>query len=53
MASFNKFNAFVEYLAEGVFNLQNHTLKIALTDTAPSASNSVFADLTEISAGNG
>lgn len=53
MASFNKFNAFVEYLAEGVFNLQSHTLKIALTDTAPSASNSVFADLTEISAGNG
>jgi hypothetical protein len=53
MASFNKFNAFVEYLAEGVFNLQSHTLKIALTDTAPSASNSIFADLTEISAGNG
>jgi hypothetical protein len=53
MASFNKFNAFVEYLAEGVFNLQSHTLKIALTDTAPSASDSVFADLTEISAGNG
>lgn len=53
MASFNKFNAFVEYLAEGVFNLQSHTLKVALTDTAPSASNSVFADLTEISAGNG
>jgi hypothetical protein len=53
MASFNKFDAFVEYLAEGVFNLQSHTLKIALTDTAPSASDSVFADLTEISAGNG
>jgi hypothetical protein len=53
MASFNKFNAFVEYLAEGVFDLQSHTLKIALTDTAPSASDSVFADLTEISAGNG
>jgi hypothetical protein len=53
MASFNKFNAFVEYLAEGVFNLQSHALKIVLTDTAPSASNSVFADLTEISAGNG
>ena len=53
MASFNKFNAFVEYLAEGVMNLQGDTLKIALTNTAPVAGNSVRADLTEISNGNG
>ena len=46
MASFNKFNAFVEYLAEGVMNLQGDTLKIALTNTAPVAGNSVRADLT-------
>ncbi|MFN9917796.1 MAG: hypothetical protein ACK53L_34735 [Pirellulaceae bacterium] len=53
MAVFNKFNAFVENLAEGVHNLQSHTLKVMLTNTAPVATNSVRADLTEIAAGNG
>ncbi len=53
MASFNKFNSFVEYLAEGVINLESDTLKIVLTDSAPVAGNTVLADLTEISAGNG
>ncbi len=53
MAAFNKFNAFVEYLAEGVMNLQSDALKIVLANTAPIAANGVFADLTEISAGNG
>ncbi len=53
MATFNKFQQFVEYLAEGVFDLGEDTLKVCLTDTAPTATNTVFADLTEISAGNG
>lgn len=53
MATFNKFNAFVENLAEKVFNLGSDTLKVMLTNTAPTSSNSVKADLTEISAGNG
>lgn len=53
MAAFNKFNAFVENLSEKVHNLQSDTLKVMLTNTAPSATNAVFADLTEISAGNG
>lgn len=53
MATFNKVNAFVEHLAEGVHNLASHTLKIMLTNTAPVAANSVKADLTEIAAGNG
>lgn len=53
MAAFNKFNSFVEYLAEGVFNLQSDSLKIVLTNTAPVAGNSVLVDLTEISNGNG
>jgi hypothetical protein len=53
MATFNKFQPFVEYLAEGVFDLQNDTLKVMLTNTAPTATDGVFADLTEISAGNG
>lgn len=46
MATFNKFNAFVENLAEKVHNLGSDQLKIALTNTAPTASNSVYADLT-------
>jgi hypothetical protein len=53
MASFNKFNSFVEYLAEGKMNLESDALKIVLTNAAPTSSNSVFANLTEISAGNG
>ncbi|MFN7594764.1 MAG: hypothetical protein ACK5PU_04050 [bacterium] len=53
MATFNKFNAFVEHLAEGVHNLQSNTLKVMLTNTAPVATNSVKADLTEIAAGSG
>lgn len=53
MATFNKFNAFAENLAEKVFDLGSDTLKVMLTNTAPVAANSVKADLTEISAGNG
>lgn len=53
MATFNKFNAFVENLAEGKFNLGSDVLKVMLTNTAPTAANSVKTDITEISAGNG
>lgn len=53
MATFNKFNSFVEFLAEKTFNLQTDTLKVLLTNTAPVATNTVKANLTEISAGNG
>lgn len=53
MASFTKFNAFVEDVAEKVHNLGADTLKVMLTNSAPSASNSVKADITEISSGNG
>lgn len=53
MASFNKFNSFVEALAEKTHNLGSDTLKVMLTLAAPVASNTVKANLTEISAGNG
>ena len=53
MATFNKFNSFVEAVAEKVHNLGADTLKVMLTNSAPTAANSVKADLTEISAGNG
>ena len=53
MATFNKFNAFVEHLAEKTHNLGADTLKILLTNTTPVATNSVRGDLSEIPPGNG
>lgn len=53
MATFNKFNSFVEDLAEKVHNLGSDVLKVMLTNTAPVATNTVKANITEISAGNG
>lgn len=53
MAAFNKFQAFVENVAEKVHNLGADTLKVLLTNTAPVATNAVKGDLTEISAGSG
>jgi hypothetical protein len=52
-ATFNKFNPFVEHLAEGVHNLATGTLKVMLTNSAPAAANAVKADITEIAAGSG
>lgn len=53
MAAYNKFNSFVEALAEKKHDLSTDVLKFMLTNTAPLASNSVKADITEIAAGNG
>lgn len=54
MASFIKFNPFVENLSESKFNLSSDataTVTVALTNAAnpPIAANGVLADLTEIS----
>ena len=48
MATAQKFNQFVEDLAKGVHNLSTGQLKVALTNTAPVAANSVYADLTSV-----
>ena len=50
-SSWNKFNSFVEDLAEGVHNLQTGALTVALTAAAnaPVATNTVLANLTQIS----
>lgn len=56
MASYNKYNIFVEDLANGVHDIfgTTHTFKILLSNTAPNAAtHAVKADATEISAGNG
>jgi hypothetical protein len=53
MAAYNKFHDYVDQLNRGVHNWASHTFKAALTNTAPVATNTVFANLTEIAAGNG
>lgn len=49
MAAFNKFNSFVEAIAEGVHNFSTATLKVALTNTTPTSANSQLSNITEIS----
>jgi len=54
MAAFNKFEGFIGYLGLGAVNLNTDTLKVYLTNNAPSASlDDVKADLAQITAGNG
>lgn len=53
MATYNKFQDFTEQESRGVHNFGSHVFKIALTNTAPSAANTVLADITQIAAGNG
>lgn len=49
-AAYNKFNAFVEHVCEGVHDLGADQLVVALSPAAnaPIATNSVLADLTQI-----
>lgn len=49
MATFNKFNSFTEALAEKVHNLGSDTLTVALTNTAPVATNTQLSNITQIS----
>lgn len=51
MATYNKFNCFVEDICEKKHNLGSDTLKVALcaAANAPVATNTVLANLTEIS----
>jgi hypothetical protein len=54
MATFNKFNQFVEDLGLGVHNLDTGALKVYLSNAAPSASaDAVKTDLAEITNQNG
>lgn len=53
MATFNKFQSFVEAVAEKVHNLGSDTLKVALTNTAPNATDTQLSNITQISGTNG
>jgi hypothetical protein len=60
MATFTKINDFVEHVAEGVHDLANDTLTVALSNTAPGSEtnnptadgNGILANVTEISYAN-
>jgi hypothetical protein len=47
-SSFNKFNSFVEAVAEKVHNLGSDTLELALTNTAPVNTNTQLSNITQI-----
>lgn len=50
MATYVKFDAFVEAVAEKKHNLGSDTLTVALTNSAPTAStNAILTDITQIS----
>jgi hypothetical protein len=53
VATYQKFNAFTENQLISNMDWNADTFKVMLCNTAPVATNSVKADLTEISAGNG
>ena len=53
MATYTKFQCFVEDLAEGVHNLSSDAITVALSNTAPSASDdAVLGDITTVSTAN-
>lgn len=53
MATVTKFQDFSEQLIRGVHDWDAHTFKVVLTNTAPSAANTVLADITQIATGAG
>jgi hypothetical protein len=55
MTAYNKFNLTVEDWLKGVMNLSSDTVKVMLTNTAPVATNHVYADISgsELANGNG
>jgi hypothetical protein len=53
VATFNKFQPFVEALAEKAHNLGSDTLKVVLTNSAPTASMAALSEITQVANGNG
>lgn len=52
-SAYNKFQDFSEQLVNGVHDFDAHTFKVALTNSAPVATNTVLANITQIANGNG
>lgn len=52
-SAYNKFQDFSDQLIRGVHDFDAHVFKVALTNSAPVATNTVLADITQITNGNG
>ena len=52
-SAWNKFNDFSEQLVRGVHDFDANTFKIVLTNSAPTAANTVLTDITQIANGGG
>ena len=50
---FNKFNSFVEAVAEKAHNLGSDNLKVMLTNTLPTAANTKYSDISATELANG
>ena len=53
MATYTKYNDFVEQLCNAVHNFGSHTFKVALSNGTPSASHTTLSAITELSTANG
>lgn len=53
MATVTKIQDFSEQLIRGIHDWDAHTFKVALTNSAPLATNTVLTDITQIAAANG
>lgn len=53
MAVMNKFNIFTQDILTGVHNFTSNTFKVALSNTAPVATNTGLVDITQIAASGG
>lgn len=53
MATQNKFYVFTKDISEAKHDFASHVFKVMLTNTAPVATNTIKANLTEITAANG
>lgn len=53
MATFSKFDGFIERVFEGEINCATDQFKVALSNTLPLVTNNNLADITQIAPGNG
>lgn len=53
MATYNKHQDYVEQVNKAVHNWSTHTFKAVFCNTAPTAANTILADLTQISTAGG
>lgn len=53
MAMFTLFNSAAGKIGDGTIDLDTHTFKVAASNTAPVATNTILANITQIAAGNG